>query len=226
MGRLAVVLVLASLALLEQPAAGQAPAAPVALIRIEGAITPVTVRLIAGAVERAQADRAPALVLELDTPGGLERSMRSIVQTILNAEIPVIVYVAPTGARAASAACHHHGGHVAAMAPARTSGLPPGGGGRQTSTRRPQRSRTTRLLARSIAGERGRNADGGEGGAIVRIGPEREAVAPQGRRPSGRSVPELCQGPGRIVKTVRGRSRSRRGRGRQAIEVRSRRFLA
>ena len=78
MGRLAVVLVVASLTLLPRPGLGQAPAAPVALIQIEGAITPVTVRLIAGAVERAQADRAPALVLELDTPGGLERSMRSM----------------------------------------------------------------------------------------------------------------------------------------------------
>ena len=77
--------------------------APVAVIEVEGAITPVTVRLVSAAVERAQAERAQALVIQLDTPGGLERSMRSIVQSILNSEVPVIVYVAPTGGRAASA---------------------------------------------------------------------------------------------------------------------------
>ena len=92
---------LASLALI---AAGPARAAqPVAVIDIDGAITPVTARLLTAAVERAQAERAQALVVQLNTPGGLERSMRTMAQTILNAEIPVIVYVAPTGSRAASA---------------------------------------------------------------------------------------------------------------------------
>jgi hypothetical protein len=64
---------------------------------------------------RAQAEHAIALIIQLDTPGGLERSMRSIVQRMLNAEIPVIVYVGPTGARAASAGVFITlAGHVAA----------------------------------------------------------------------------------------------------------------
>src|SRR3989441_12903182 len=79
-------------------------ARPVSVIDIDGAITPITVRLIAAAIERAQADGSQALVVQLNTPGGLERSMRSMVQSILNSEIPVIVYVAPTGARPASSA--------------------------------------------------------------------------------------------------------------------------
>src|SRR5262249_58312642 len=86
--------------------AGVAPAAaaqPVSLIDLDGAITPITDRLLTMAVERAQADGSQALVVQLNTPGGLERSMRTMAQTILNAGIPVIVYVAPTGARAASA---------------------------------------------------------------------------------------------------------------------------
>src|SRR5262247_4618293 len=105
--------------------AGLASAAPqpVATIEIEGVITPVTLRLVGIAIDRAQAERAQALIIQLDTPGGLERSMRSIVQRMLNAEIPVIVYVAPTGARAASAGVFiTMAAHVAAMAPATNIG--------------------------------------------------------------------------------------------------------
>jgi membrane-bound ClpP family serine protease len=113
--------VLVSLAL---AGAGPARAAqPVAVIDIDGAITPITARLLAAAVERAQAEHAQALVVQLNTPGGLERSMRTMAQTILNAQIPVIVYVAPTGARAASAGVFiTMAAHVAAMAPATNIG--------------------------------------------------------------------------------------------------------
>ncbi|MGH7354572.1 MAG: NfeD family protein, partial [Candidatus Rokuibacteriota bacterium] len=91
-----------------------AAAATVSIIQIEGVISPVTVRLVETALTRAQAERAVALVIQLDTPGGLERSMRSIVQRLLNSEIPVIVYVGPTGARAASAGVFiTMAGHVA-----------------------------------------------------------------------------------------------------------------
>ena len=79
-----------------------AAAAPVDLITLEGVISPVTLRLVEGALARARSDGAQALILQLDTPGGLERSMRAIAQRMLNAEVPVIVYVAPTGARSRS----------------------------------------------------------------------------------------------------------------------------
>ena len=93
------------------------------MIDLDGAITPVTARLLTAAIERAQAERAQALIVRLNTPGGLERSMRTMAQTILNAEIPVIVYVAPTGARAASAGVFiTMAAHVAAMAPATNIG--------------------------------------------------------------------------------------------------------
>src|SRR4029450_9823663 len=82
--------------------ASAAPA-PVATIELEGVISPVTLRLVGIAIDRAQAERAQALALPLDTPGGLDRSMRAIVQRMMNAEVPIIVFVAPTGARAASA---------------------------------------------------------------------------------------------------------------------------
>src|SRR5262245_48000155 len=95
----------------------------VATLTIDGVISPVTVRLVEAAIERARAEGARALVIELDTPGGLEKSMRLIAQRILNAEVPVVVYVAPTGARAASAGVFITlAAHVAAMAPATNIG--------------------------------------------------------------------------------------------------------
>jgi membrane-bound serine protease (ClpP class) len=103
-------------------AAGSAEAATVATLHLDGVINPVAVRLVSLAIERARADGAAALVIQLDTPGGLERSMRSIVREILNAPLPVIVYVSPTGARAASAGAFITlAAHVAAMARRPTS---------------------------------------------------------------------------------------------------------
>ena len=111
---------LAVLLLLARPASA---GPPVSLIEMDSAITPVTVRLLTTALDRAQAEHAQALIVQLNTPGGLERSMRSMVQTILGAPIPVIVYVAPTGARAASAGVFiTMAAHVAAMAPATNIG--------------------------------------------------------------------------------------------------------
>jgi len=97
---------------------------------MDSAITPVTVRLSPTALDRAQSEGAQALIVQLNTPGGLERSMRSMVQTILGSPIPVIVYVAPTGARAASAGVFiTMAAHVAAMAPATNIGAAHSGGG-------------------------------------------------------------------------------------------------
>jgi len=160
--------------------AGAAPA-PVAVIDMEGAITPVTVRLISAAVDRAQAERAQALVIQLDTPGGLERSMRSIVQSILNSEVPVIVYVAPTGGRAASAGVFiTMAAHVAAMAPATNIGaahpVAVGGGGPDKEMMK-KIENDAAAFARTIATERGRNAEWAEKAVRSSVSvTEREAV--------------------------------------------------
>lgn len=85
---------------------------------VDGAITPVIANYLDDAVGRAERDRYQALVVRLDTPGGLDTSMRSVVQRFLAAEVPVVVYVSPDGARAASAgAIITFAAHVAAMAP-------------------------------------------------------------------------------------------------------------
>lgn len=103
----------------------QTPAPPVVLkIQLANeAITPVTARFIIQAIKRAEQEQAAALVLMLDTPGGLVDSTRQIVGAILQSRVPVVVYVAPSGARAASAGVFiTMAGHVAAMAPGTTIG--------------------------------------------------------------------------------------------------------
>ena len=85
---------------------------------VEGIINPVVVEYIVQSIEQAEADNAGAVVFQLDTPGGLVESTRMIVKAILNANVPVVVYVSPSGARAASAGTFITiAGHVAAMAP-------------------------------------------------------------------------------------------------------------
>jgi len=147
------------------PAAVRAAPAPVATIEIEGVISPVTLRLVGLAIDRAQAERAQALVILLDTPGGLERSMRAIVQRMLNAEVPVVVFVAPTGARAASAGVFiTMAGHVAAMAPATNIGAasPVSIGGGNDKTMMKKVENDAAAFIRTVAIERGRNADWAE----------------------------------------------------------------
>ena len=93
------------------------------LIEIDGAINPASADFILDALRRAQGDGAAALVIELDTPGGLLTSARQIVKALLNAPVPVIVYVAPSGASAASAGTFvTEAAHIAAMAPGTTIG--------------------------------------------------------------------------------------------------------
>ena len=94
----------------------------VMLVEVDGAITPVIAAHLADAVDDATG-LAAVLVVSLDTPGGLDTSMRDIVQVFLNSTTPVIVYVEPAGARAASAGTFiTMAAHVAAMAPATSIG--------------------------------------------------------------------------------------------------------
>lgn len=118
---------------------GQDPAGGVLMLDIKGGIGPATADHVRNGIEQAGREGARALVLRIDTPGGLDAATRDINQEILGSPVPVIAWVAPNGARAASAGTYIvYASHVAAMAPATSLGAAtpvsigggsPGGGG-------------------------------------------------------------------------------------------------
>lgn len=92
-------------------------------IRINGTINPPVAGFIKESIEKTQEKAGEALVISLDTPGGLDTSMRDIVKNIMDASVPVVVYVSPSGARAASAgSIILMASHIAAMAPGTNAG--------------------------------------------------------------------------------------------------------
>ena len=90
----------------------------ISLVEVESIINPVSANYIVNAIKMTEKDSDQCLIIKLDTPGGLDTSMRQIIKEMLNASVPIIVYVAPDGARAASAGVLiTMAAHVAAMAP-------------------------------------------------------------------------------------------------------------
>lgn len=90
----------------------------VAFIRVNGAISPATAGYISRSIDKADSEQAQCLILQLDTPGGLLESTKDIVQSFYHSKVPVVVYVAPSGANATSAGCFITlAADVAAMAP-------------------------------------------------------------------------------------------------------------
>lgn len=141
---------------------GGAPAPPaVDLIVVDGAINPASADFIGDSIARATTDGAAALVIELDTPGGLLTSAQTIVKALLNAAVPVIVYVTPAGASAASAGTFiTEAASIAAMAPGTTIGAAHPielGGQDLTGPMGTKIENFTASFARTIARERGRN---------------------------------------------------------------------
>ncbi len=156
--------VLLSLLLPGRPAAAQAT--HIDLLRVRGVIDPAMASYIERGIAQAEDNGAQAVIIEMDTPGGLMDSMRVITQRIIAARLPVVVYVAPQGARAASAGVFiTMASHVAAMAPNTNIGAAhPVDLGGQGSDQTMLDKATNDAVAsiRSMAERRGRNADWAE----------------------------------------------------------------
>ena len=148
--------------------------APVMVVPVEGAIGPASAEFIKHSLERAAREKAQLVVLRMDTPGGLDSSMREIIKQILASPVPVATYVAPGGARAASAGTFIlYASHFAAMAPGTNLGAASpvsilGGAENDDKKGKPVDTMTKKVThdaaayIRSLAQMRGRNAEWGE----------------------------------------------------------------
>jgi len=159
--------VVLALTVLAQATPGPVPAAPGAAFpvlhaKIHGPITPATEQLLAHALEQARDQEYQALLLELDTPGGLVSSMRAMVSSILGADVPVLLWVGPSGARATSAGVFLvAAAHVAAMSPQSTIGAasPVEIGGKDVDQTMAAKVKNDLMsYVRGLAEARGRNA--------------------------------------------------------------------
>jgi membrane-bound serine protease (ClpP class) len=157
---LRVFVALASLFLALTPAF--AASRQVNVIRVESVISSSAADYIVSAIKQAEKDKVAALVIELDTPGGLDTSMRVIIKEMLAAERPIVVYVAPSGARAASAGAFITlAAHIAAMAPGTSIGAaaPVAMGGQMDKTMEKKVTNDAAAYIRTIAEKRGRPID-------------------------------------------------------------------
>lgn len=231
--------------------AARAQAAPgqgVVVLDVVGAISPATAAHVKRGLDVAARDNAAAVVLRLDTPGGLDTSMREIVQDLIGSPVPVLAFVAPSGARAASAGTFIlYASHVAAMAPGTNLGAATpvalGGGGkpsrapdagerasaaggaagRSTEAMSPSEAKAVNdavAYIRALADLRGRDADWAE--AAVRQAsslPAREALSIGAVDIIANDVPDLlAQAHGRQVRMAGG-ARVLETRGRPLVQV-------
>jgi len=140
--------------------------APIFVVEVDGIINPATAKFITNSIDEATQQNAQCLIIELDTPGGLMESMRLIVKRMLTSTVPIIVYVAPRGARAASAGVFiTMAANIAVMAPSTHIGAAHPvslGEGKENKTMSEKIINDTVSYIKTIAKSRGRNVDWAE----------------------------------------------------------------
>lgn len=150
------------IALCLAPTSAWTAAGQVMVIRVEGIISSSAADYVVSSIKEAESEKVAALVIELDTPGGLDTAMRQIIKEMLAAERPIVVYVAPSGARAASAGAFITlAAHIAAMAPGTNIGAaaPVAMGGQMDKTMEKKVTNDAAAYMRTIAEKRGRPID-------------------------------------------------------------------
>ncbi|GAQ94881.1 membrane-bound serine protease [Thermodesulfovibrio aggregans] len=142
-----------------------AHAKEIIVLTVNGVINPPHAEYTIKGIKKAHETKAEAVIIQLDTPGGLDTSMRSIVKEMLNSQIPIIVYVSPKGARAASAGAFITlAAHIAAMAPGTNIGAahPVAIGEKMDKTMAEKVTNDAVAYIKSIAKQRGRNIEWAE----------------------------------------------------------------
>ncbi len=195
------------------PAALPAPDAAAPLVRvgrIDTPVHPVAAHYVGKLLREAERDGASLVVLGLSTPGGLLTSTREMTSAILRSKVPVVTFVSPAGAQAASAGFFLLlAGDVAAMAPGTNTGAahPVGGEGQELpKTLNEKAEQDARAFIRTLAGQRGRNVEKAEAAVAKSVSyTETEARAAGLIELIARDVPDLVEKlEGRVVKRVGG----------------------
>lgn len=198
---------------------------PVHIARLNGVIDPIAAQYLSRVIERAEREGAVALIVSLDTPGGLDSAMRMMTQHMLAAQVPIVIYVAPAGARAASAGMFLTiSAHVAAMAPGTNIGAahPVALGSSEDTVMASKMVNDAAATARTLASQRGRNADWADRAVRESISAtETEALETQVIDLVARDLDDLLiQLDGRVVETGSGpRTLATRDAPRVAVEM-------
>jgi membrane-bound serine protease (ClpP class) len=177
----------------------------VLVVPLEGAVGPASADFVSRAIKKAARDKAQLVVIRMDTPGGLDTSMRELIKDILASPVPVATFVAPGGARAASAGTFIlYASHIAAMAPGTNLGAASpvsiGGGGAQKDEKKQEDTMTRKVTndavayIRGLAEMRGRNADWAEKAVREAVSlPAQEALKLKVIEHVAADVPELLR---------------------------------
>jgi membrane-bound serine protease (ClpP class) len=160
-----ILIIIISIFLLPTSAFSEENTKQVMVITVDSVINPVISEYVNKSIRKANEKKVEAIVIELDTPGGLDTSMRSIVKDIIASEVPVIVFISPSGSRAASAGAFITlAAHVAAMAPGTNIGAahPVGVGEKMDKTMAEKATNDAAAYIKSLAERRGKNAQWAE----------------------------------------------------------------